>query len=79
MFFLDIGIKLKQKQNKKEEGFGFQLLDKSSKGIKAKYCVQLFVSTQMLFSSLIWFGNVFSLKGFEFFLLTLMLLCWVKS
>lgn len=66
MFFLDIGIKLKQKQQKKDS-FGIQVLNKSSKGTKAKYCVQLFVSTQTLFSSLTWFCNVLSLKGFEFF------------
>lgn len=54
MFFLDIGIKLKQNQQQQQENnFGFYLLNKSSKGKKAKYCVQLFVSTQMLFSSLI--------------------------
>lgn len=57
MFYLDIGIKLKQnqkqQQQQKENNFGFYPLNKSSKGIKAKHCVQLFVSTQMLFSSLI--------------------------
>lgn len=82
MFFLDIGIKLKQnqQQQQKENNFGFYLLNKSSKGKKAKCSVQLFVSTQMLFSySLSWFCNVLCLKEFEFFLLMWILLCWVKS
>lgn len=65
MFFLDIGIKIKQNQQQQERNnFGFYLLNKSSKGKKAKCFVQLFVSTQMLFS---WFCNVLCLKGFGFF------------